>query len=492
MVNINEANNILSQYDKTDHERLEKVKQALEKKNGWDKTIETEDGNKIDIALLLAYEYSIGIENITKGKINFDTALENLMSIDKLILGNFKENDDDILYGKSFEDETMIFANSKEYYDNVRKSTGAMNFTYFDKNGKLSRAVALYKEVRDENGIKIKEGATFKDLADLRDTVFHEVTHTMEQSIVKEGEEQFYTSTDGRKYANFDNVTSFRKMEVVNGERRLSDIIELPKEEQFGISYGMSTKEMAQDGTLIIHNQVTEGFVQATSIAIMRSLGFPEEEIGTTKYFEKVQLAQKVIEARDSALGEGQTFADFNTNSYKVKYELERIQVGEKNGLQYISDYGEDSDRGKTEKSRLQMRFGELSSKLEYGSEKKEEIEESKMLGKLTFTKNEIEMYKKIILNGKTDESLVTLVEDFIVEYQSASLREKDFFDEIPMKLDFSKFKEENSKKFSESAIEYAKKETRIGEMKEEAKILADIEKGNLLEKDKYNEEEIK
>lgn len=138
------------------------------------------------------------------------------------------------------------------------------------------------------------------------------------------------------------------------------------------------------------------------------------------------------------------------------------------------------------------MRFGELSSKLEYGSEKKEEIEESKMLGKLTFTKNEIEMYKKIILNGKTDESLVTLVEDFIVEYQSVSLREKDFFDEIPMKLDFSKFKEENSKKFSESAIEYAKKETRIGEMKEEAKILADIEKGNLLEKDKYNEEEIK
>lgn len=484
MVNIKETNNILSQYDKTDHERLEKVKQALEKKKDWDKTIETEDGEKVDIALLLAYEYSIGMENITKGKINFDTALENLMSIDKLILGNFRQSDNDILYGKNLEDETMMFANSQEYYDTVRKSTGAMNFTYFDKNGKLSRAVAIYKEVRDENGIKIKEGSTFKDLSDLRDTFFHEVTHTMEQSIVKEDEEQFYTSVDGRKYANFDNVTGFRKMEEVDGERRLSDIIKLPENQQFRISYGMTTKEVKSDGTITIHNQVTEGFVQATSIAIMRSLGCPEEELGTTKYFEKVQLAQKVIEARDSVLGEGQTFADFNTNSYKIKSELERIQVGTKNGLQYISDYGENADRGKTEKRQLQTRFGELSVKLEYGAEKKEEIETSKMLGKLTFTKEEIEEYKEIVLNGKTDESSLALVDDFFTDYQEVALKEKDFFDQIPIKLDFSKFKEENDKSFSESVIEYAKKETRIGEMKEEAKILSDIEKDNLQEKD--------
>ena len=237
MLNIKETTNILFQYDKKDHERLEKVKQVLEKKKDWDKTIETEDGHQVDIALLLAYEYSLGIEKITKGKIDFDTALENLMSIDKLILGDFKESDNDILYGKSLDDETMIFANSQEYYDNVRKSTGAMNFTYFDKTGKLSKAVAIYKEVRDKAGIKIKEGVNFEDLSDLRDTFFHEVTHTMEQSIVKEDEEQFYTSSDGRRYANFDKVTGFRKMEEVDGQRRLSDIINLSPEEQFGISY---------------------------------------------------------------------------------------------------------------------------------------------------------------------------------------------------------------------------------------------------------------
>ena len=490
MLNIKETTNILFQYDKKDHERLEKVKQVLEKKKDWDKTIETEDGHQVDIALLLAYEYSLGIEKITKGKIDFDTALENLMSIDKLILGDFKESDNDILYGKSLDDETMIFAKSQEYYDNVRKSTGAMNFTYFDKTGKLSKVVAIYKEVRDKAGIKIKEGVNFEDLSDLRDTFFHEVTHTMEQSIVKEDEEQFYTSSDGRRYANFDKVTGFRKMEEVDGQRRLSDIINLSPEEQFGISYGMTTKEIDSNGNLIMHNQVTEGFVQAISIAIMRSLGRPEEEIATTKYFEKVQLAQKVIEARDSALGEGQTFADFNTYSYKIKSELERIQVDGKNGLQYISDYGEDSDRGKTEKSQFQRKFGELSAKLEYGPEKKEEIEASKMLGKLTFTKEEIEQYKTIILNGKTDESLVALVNDFMTKYQEVSLREKDFFDQIPMKLDFSKFKNENKKVFSESAIEYAKKETRIGEMKEEAQILSDIEKDNLLGKDEHDEKQ--
>ena len=110
------------------------------------------------------------------------------------------------------------------------------------------------------------------------------------------------------------------------------------------------------------------------------------------------------------------------------------------------------------------------------------------MLGKLTFTKEEIEQYKTIILNGKTDESLVALVDVFMEKYQEVALKEKDFFDQIPMKLDFSKFKDENKKVFSEIAIEYAKKETRIGEMEEEVQILSDIEKDNLLGKDEHDE----
>jgi len=90
----------------------------------------------------------------------------------------------------------MLIANSQEYYDTVRKHTGAMNFDYFDKNGKLSDTVAIFKEVRDSEGKKLREGATFRDLADLRDTFFHEVTHYMEKDFVSRDEPQIYTSID--------------------------------------------------------------------------------------------------------------------------------------------------------------------------------------------------------------------------------------------------------------------------------------------------------
>ena len=43
--------------------------------------------------------------------------LSKLMEIDNLVLGEFNENNDDILYGKNYQDKTMMMANSQEYYD---------------------------------------------------------------------------------------------------------------------------------------------------------------------------------------------------------------------------------------------------------------------------------------------------------------------------------------------------------------------------------------
>lgn len=121
------------------------------------------------------------------------------------------------------------------------------------------------------------------------------------------------------------------------------------------------------------------------------------------KYFEKTQMAFKVIEARDKDLGQGQTFADFIRHSYQIKGELEQIHVQGKNALQYISDYGEMSDRGKTTKSKIIRGFGYLGKKLDYPPEKQEEIENSRILGKTELTEDETENLRTMLLNGKTD-----------------------------------------------------------------------------------------
>lgn len=403
-----EVDGLLKKYEDNDSKNLAKASKALSEKDTWHKSIIDENGEEVNITLLLAYEYSKGIENITNGIVSFDEALSKLMEIDNLVLGEFNENNDDILYGKNYQDKTMMMANSQEYYDTVRKHTGAMNFCYFDKNGKLADTVAIFKEVRDSEGKKLREGATFHDLTDLRDTFFHEVTHHMEKDFVPKAEPQMYTSIDGRTYSNYDKVDRYRKVEYVNGARIISEVIDLPAESQFNISTGLTTTEILPNGEEVIHNQVTEGFVQAVAVAITRSLGCPEQEIRTDKYFEKTQMAFKVIEARDKDLGQGQTFADFIRHSYQIKGELEQIHVQGKNALQYISDYGEMSDRGKTE-----------------------------------LTEDETENLRTMLLNGKTDAESKEIVDDFVGRYTGALAEEKSFFDAIPSQLDFSKFKTE-------------------------------------------------
>lgn len=438
-----EVDGLLKKYEDNDSKNLAKASKALSEKDTWQKSIIDENGEEVNITLLLAYEYSKGIENITNGIVSFDEALSKLMEIDNLVLGEFNENNDDILYGKNYQDKTMMMANSQEYYDTVRKHTGTMNFCYFDKNGKLADTVAIFKEVRDSEGKKLREGATFHDLTDLRDTFFHEVTHHMEKDFVPKAEPQMYTSIDGRTYSNYDKVDRYRKVEYVNGARIISEVIDLPAESQFNISTGLTTTEILPNGEEVIHNQVTEGFVQAVAVAITRSLGCPEQEIRTDKYFEKTQMAFKVIEARDKDLGQGQTFADFIRHSYQIKGELEQIHVQGKNALQYISDYGEMSDRGKTTKSKIIRGFGYLGKKLDYPLEKQEEIENSRILGKTELTEDETENLRTMLLNGKTDAESKEIVDDFVGRYTGALAEEKSFFDAIPSQLDFSKFKTE-------------------------------------------------
>ena len=116
-----EVDELLKKYEENDSENLTKVSKALSEKDTWQRNIIDENGEEVNLTLLLAYEYSKGIENITNGIVSFDEALSKLMEIDNLVLGEFNENNDDILYGKNYQDKTMMMANSQEYYNTVRK-----------------------------------------------------------------------------------------------------------------------------------------------------------------------------------------------------------------------------------------------------------------------------------------------------------------------------------------------------------------------------------
>ena len=96
-----EVDGLLKKYEDNDSKNSAKASKALSEKDTWHKSIIDENGEEVNITLLLAYEYSKGIENITNGIVSFDEALSKLMEIDNLVLGEFNENNDDILYGKN-------------------------------------------------------------------------------------------------------------------------------------------------------------------------------------------------------------------------------------------------------------------------------------------------------------------------------------------------------------------------------------------------------
>jgi len=80
-----EVDGLLKKYEDNDSKNLAKASKALSEKDTWQKSIIDENGEEVNITLLLAYEYSKGIENITNGIVSFDEALSKLLLIDYLI-----------------------------------------------------------------------------------------------------------------------------------------------------------------------------------------------------------------------------------------------------------------------------------------------------------------------------------------------------------------------------------------------------------------------
>lgn len=262
-------------------------------------------------------------------------------------------------------------------------------------------------------------------LTNLRQLVFHEWTHSMEKDEV-ETENQLtsepgkfdyeFNAPDGRKYINFRKVKKFcqfkeggktaeeqeptyvyddyvgkngemksgwfyidktnGKKYVVGGKTFRFDLkTDGELDNEIAISSGLSTVEIDANGEEIMHNIITEGWVESTSRAIIEANNqiiiesianneikkelYVSDDIDKSKYRILVEMADRIIEGRDSYIGSiGQTRADFFSHSSLLKRELEGISIqlpnGEIDGLHYCADYAEadqvrrDDDRFET------------------------------------------------------------------------------------------------------------------------------------------------
>lgn len=248
-------------------------------------------------------------------------------------------------------------------------------------------------------------------LTNLRQLAFHEWTHSMEKDKIETDNtltpthhkiDYEFDAPDGRKYINYRKVKKFYQFKeggrtaeeqeptyvydnylgkdgkmksgflyidkngkryIVGDKPFMFDLESGELENEIAISTGLSTVEIDANGKEIIHNIITEGWVESTSRAIIEannqiiteSIGESEEEkklyisddIDKGKYRILVEMADRIIEGRDSSLGSmGQTRADFFTHSSLLKRELEGISIQqpdgtEIDGLHYCSDYAD-------------------------------------------------------------------------------------------------------------------------------------------------------
>lgn len=499
---------LLATYQETDTKRFDLVKRKLEQTNGnWDTAIDLVSGNAIesvDISQLLAYEYCLATEKITKGKVSFEAMLDKLFDgVKKFRIGNpVPGMDDECLYGKGFDDPTAIPVTSKLY--RMVMNAGAQHLDYF-KDGNFTSAVFIFERgeikgfAKDENGNPVDmkiDGIDFNNLnegpsllTNLRHTAFHEWTHYAEKETIEPTEDTIeyeFQSEDGKTYRNYEKVNSYvtseniesiqepqyivnsKKVDSngkiikeengqveaffqdVNGDIKSRDEVSFgltlkPLDKEYCFSSGLTTREVLSNGETIMHNIVTEGFVEATARALVRAIDENVQDIDEGRYFEQVEMAKRVIESRDVSLGEdgqGQTYADFLIHSSVLKRDLESRTVelddGSKvDGLHYISDYADKAKAKQTDRWNFfsDKNMMKICNYLGLRNPK-EQIEPIGLTESLQLTDAQITELKNILLSGTNPDE--NFVNGKIAEFIDIIQRERNHFDSISEKLNYT------------------------------------------------------
>ena len=492
------VNELLQKYGEQDKKmgltRLEDVKTKIEELNGnWDMgiSLKHDDGSieEIPVSLLLAYEYCLATEIITGKEVEFGTMLDKLFNgVQKFRIGNpVLGMDDECLYGKSFDDQTAIPVTTKQY--RIKMHAGAQHLDYF-KDGQFTGAVFIFAKenipdfATDSKTGKSKsfttDGIDFQELSDemslltcFRQTAFHEWNHNAEKEVIESNEQTIqyeYDSADGKKYRNYEIINQYvssegitiqepnyifgkypnEKGEIVEGYYFVDSTGKIQDSLTFGLishnlnkaycfSSGMTTREVESNGKPKIHNQITEGFVEATARAMILAVAPDTVDIDEGRYYEKVEMAKRVFLARDKSMGKkGITYADFLMHSSRLKSELEsRVVDGKVDGLHYISDYADMVHDRMTPKKKLYVSMGHIVRRLgiDVNDQVIETFEKLNLFGKSSISEQEKNAFRSLLMSGKTPDK--DYVEGIITELVTYIDDENKFFDGIPAKLGY-------------------------------------------------------
>jgi len=442
---LSNVTKLLKKYEKKSPERLDSVKRAIKEKQGkWDKTVKDESGNNVQITEMLLYEYATSIEEITKGRVSFDDVLNKLKGyMDRFRFGDWKEEDSNLKYGKTLEDSNALRINSEEYKI-VTRNFGGGTLTYYNENENdenlIQNAVILF-----DNISKPGVGTELNDLSAIRQVIFHEWTHVMENVVVEEiarkGIPPDIYKENGRYFINAEKLK--------NGKNYLFK--------------GISTKEIVPasekhpDG-IKMHNRVAEGFVEFVSRRVIETLSKKEETFGIEKYinkghnFEQTEIAERIMLAR----GEDATVSELLTNSAKLigEFENKRIVYIDRNGrltkidgLHYMSDYIYNHEQRKTDKMKSLEPLIELTEVMRISRENRAQIRNDEYWSTHNLTPDDKMLLRKTIYSYNnsniTEETFNGCFNAIIEKYEIELEKEKNFFDEIPIKMEYGIRKKE-------------------------------------------------
>lgn len=303
----------------TKRTKIDIIRELIENHPDWDKTLPMfkSKEQQPEVLVMLLYEYSIGLEKLTGGKVSYKYVVDKMSSLmGKMRFGNWNESDSNVKYGN------MSVIDS-EYRETKGKGFGAQTIDYIE-DGQLQMAIIAY----DEND---GEGINLTDINDLRHTFFHEWTHIMELDKVVSNEEEVVT-LEGRIYRNNEVME--------NGEVWGTGLAT----REYGKNAENYAEHIDEHGRkTIMHNQITEGMVELIARRIMeQTMGKDEADkvIHKERYFPHTKVAQSII----NAFGEDDIIATFVSNSQKLVSQLEGINIGDRDALHYMSDFVNDQN----------------------------------------------------------------------------------------------------------------------------------------------------
>lgn len=373
-------------------------------------------------------------------------------------------------------------------------NAGAQHLNYF-KDGKFTEAVFIYEKgtikafAKDENGNSVDmktDGIEFNNLStgqslltNLRQTAFHEWTHNAEKEVIDDANPNInyeYKSEEGKTYRNYEKVNSYVTSENIgiiqepqyiistqrdskgnrkryfqdkNGNLRpLSEIdFRLDKrqlETDYCFSIGLTTREVMPNGEIRIHNMITEGFVERSARAMIRSIDPQVMDIDEEKYSEYVEIAKRVIEARDISLGtdgHGQTYANFLMHSSLLKRDLESRTVildnGNKiDGLHYISDYADKVQNRQTRKLQFYINMPNVTEKLNLSKAQIDTVRQFNLWEKRKLTEDEQNYLRILLTGGKTNNK--AYADMVVADFVDILKEEAEFFNGIAEKLGYT------------------------------------------------------